>query len=205
MKRPFEMTFFKLRDALGDVSQLSIRKQMCFKYIEWKARGLDKYKREWVDLTVEFRKVEGRIGSKRTKLEKLARGHFRQRRQLKGNEASREGARAFALKQLAEGTGIHSPEMKARRSETAKENMKRQTAENRNSNTKEWVITCKEGGEFRIRNLTAFCREHNINYRNLHFTAVSNWWAKGYRARKYDPLTDSEVPTREEYEKEQGG
>ncbi len=199
------MTFFKLRDALGDVSQLSIRKQMCFKYIEWKARGLDKYKREWVDLTVEFRKVEGRIGSKRTKLEKLARGHFRQRRQLKGNEASREGARAFALKQLAEGTGIHSPEMKARRSETAKENMKRQTAENRNSNTKEWVITCKEGGEFRIRNLTAFCREHNINYRNLHFTAVSNWWAKGYRARKYDPLTDSEVPTREEYEKEQGG
>jgi hypothetical protein len=205
MKRPFEMTFFKLRDALGDVSQLSIRKQMCFKYIEWKARGLDKYKREWVDLTVEFRKVEGRIGSKRTKLEKLARGHFRQRRQLKGNEASREGARAFALKQLAEGTGIHSPEMKARRSETAKENMKRQTAENRNSNTKEWVITCKEGGEFRIRNLTAFCREHNINYRNLHFTAVSNWWAKGYRARKYDPLTDSGVPTREEYEKEQGG
>jgi hypothetical protein len=205
MKRPFEMTFFKLRDALGDVSQLSIRKQMCFKYIEWKARGLDKYKREWVDLTVEFRKVEGRIGSKRTKLEKLARGHFRQRRQLKGNEASREGARAFALKQLAEGTGIHSPEMKARRSETAKENIKRQTAENRNSNTKDWVITCKEGGEFRIRNLTAFCREHNINYRNLHFTAVSNWWAKGYRARKYDPLTDSGVPTREEYEKEQGG
>jgi hypothetical protein len=205
MKRPFEMTFFKLKDALGDVSKLSIRKQMCFKYIEWKARGLDKYKREWVDLTVEFRKIEGRIGSKRTKLEKLARGHFRQRRQLKGNEASREGARAFALKQLAEGTGIHSPEMKARRSETAKENMRRQTAENRNSNTKEWVITCKEGGEFRIRNLTAFCREHNINYRNLHFTAVSNWWAKGYRARKYDPLTDSGVPTREEYEKEQGG
>jgi hypothetical protein len=178
---------------------------MCFKYIEWKARGLDKYKREWVDLTVEFRKIEGRIGSKRTKLEKLARGHFRQRRQLKGNEASREGARAFALKQLAEGTGIHSPERKALRSQTAKENMKRQTAENRNSNTKEWVITCKEGGEFRIRNLTAFCREHNINYRNLHFTAVSNWWAKGYRARKYDPLTDSEVPTREEYEREQGG
>lgn len=201
MKRPFETTFFKLRDALGDVTQLSIRKQMCFKYIEWKARGLDKYKREWVDLTVQFRKVEGRIGSKRTKLEKLARGHFRQRRQLKGNEASREGARAFALKQLAEGTGIHSPEMKARRSQTAKENIKRQTAENRNSNTKDWVITCKEGGEYIIRNLRAFCREHDINYRNLHFTAVSNWWAKGFRARKYDPLTDSGIPTREEFEK----
>jgi hypothetical protein len=201
MKRPFEMTFFKLKNALGDVSELSIRKQMCFKYIEWKARGLEKYKREWIDLTVEFRKIEGRIGSKRTKLEKLARGHFRQRRQLKGNEASREGARAFAQRQYEEGIGIHSPEMKARRSETAKENMRRQTAENRNSNTKDWVITCKEGGEYVIRNLRAFCREHDINYRNLHFTAVSNWWAKGFRARKFDSLTDSHIPTREEFEK----
>ena len=205
MKRPFEATFFKLKEALGDVSQLSIRKQMCFKYIEWKARGLDKYKREWVDLTVEFRKVEGRIGSKRTKLEKLSRGHFKSRRQLKGNEASREAARAFAQKQYEEGTGIHSPEMKARRSETARENVRRQTAENRNPNTKDWVITCKDGGEYVIRNLRAFCREHDINYRNLHFTAVSNRWAKGFRARKYDSLTDSGVPTREEYEKEQGG
>ena len=201
MKRPFEATFFKLKEALGDVSQLSIRKQMCFKYIEWKTRHIEKYKREWVDLTVEFRKIEGRIGSKRTKLEKLARGHFRQRRQLKGNEASREAARAFAQKQYEEGTGIHSPENVALNRERAAANRKKQTAENRSPNTKDWVITCKEGGEYIIRNLRAFCREHDINYRNLHFTAVSNWWAKGYRARKYDPLTDSGVPTREEFEK----
>lgn len=201
MRRPIEHTFLILQKRFPDRSVLSIRKQACMAYLEWKTRHIDKYKREWVDLTVQFRKVEGRIGSKRTKLEKLARGHFRQRRQLKGNEASREGARAFALKQLAEGTGIHSPEMKARRSQTAKENVRRQTEENRNSNTKDWVITCKEGGEYIIRNLRAFCREHDINYRNLHFTAVSNWWAKGFRARKYDPLTDSGVPTREEFEK----
>jgi hypothetical protein len=170
-------------------------------YLEWKTRHIEKYRREWVDLTVEFRKIEGRIGSKRTKLEKLSRGHFRSRRQLKGNEASREAARAFAQKQYEEGTGIHSPENVALNRERATANRKKQTEENRSPNTKEWVITCKEGGEFRIRNLTAFCREHNINYRNLHFTAVSNWWAKGYRARKYDPLTDSGVPTREEFEK----
>lgn len=206
MRRPFEATFFKLKNALGDVSKLSIRKQMCFKYIEWKARGIEKYKREWVDLTVEFRKIEGRIGSKRTKLEKLSRGYFRSRRQLKGNEASREAARAFAQKQYEEGTGIHSPEMKARRSETARENVRRQTAENRNPNTKDWVITCKDGGEYIIRNLRAFCREHDINYRNLHFTAVQpQRWAKGFRARKYDSLTDSGIPTREEYEGGQGG
>jgi hypothetical protein len=176
---------------------------MCFKYIEWKARGIEKYKRDWVDLTVEFRKIEGRIGSKRTKLEKLSRGHFKSRRQLKGNEASREAARAFAQKQYEEGTGIHSPEMKARRSETARENVRRQTAENRNPNTKDWVITCKDGGEYVIRNLRAFCREHDINYRNLHFTAVQpQRWAKGFRARKYDSLTDSGIPTREEYNRE---
>ncbi len=201
MKRPFEATFFKLREALGDVSQLSIRKQMCFKYIEWRARGLEAYKREWVDLMVEFRKIEGRYGAKRTKLEKLARGHFKQRRQLKGNEASREAARAFAQKQYEEGTGIHSPERVALRSQTAREGRRKQSEENRDPNTKEWVITCKEGGQYRIRNLRAFCREYDINYRNLHFTAVSNWWAKGFRARKYDPLTDSEIPTREEFEK----
>jgi len=190
-----------LEERFPDSSVLSIRKQFCLAYIRWKGRGLEGLKRAWVDLSVEFRKREGKIGLNRTKLERLARQHFRQRRQLKGNEASREGARAFALKQLAEGTGIHSPERKALRSQTAKENVRRQVAENRSPGTKEWVITCKEGGEFRIRNLTAFCREHNINYRNLHFTAVSNWWAKGFRARKYDPLTDSGIPTREEFEK----
>ena len=199
------MTYFKLRDALGEVSALSIRKQMCFKYIEWRARGLESLKREWVDLAVQFRKIEGRVGSsKRTKLEKLARQHFRQRRQLVGNERSKEGARAFALKQMAEGTGIHAPERVAMRSQIAKEARKKRTAEGREPSALEWVITCQEGGEYRIRNLRAFCREYDINYRNLHFTAVSNWWAKGFRARKYDPLTDAHIPTREEYEGAQG-
>jgi len=204
VRRPFETTYFKMKALLEQQPEPSIRKRMCFKYIEWKARAIEKYKREWVDLMVEFRKIEGRYGAKRTKLEKLARGHFKQRRQLKGNEASREAARAFAQKQYEEGTGIHSPENVALRRERAIANRKKQIAENTNPNTAEWVITCKEGGEYRIRNLRAFCREYDINYRNLHFTAVSNWWAKGFRARKYDPLTDSEIPTREEFEKEQG-
>jgi hypothetical protein len=38
----------------------------------------------------------------------------------------------------------------------------------------------------------------------LHFTAVSNYWAKGFRARKFDELTDGDIPSREEYEKEHG-
>jgi len=204
MKRPLEATFFKLRAMMEKLSEPSIRKRMCFKYIEWKARGIEKYKREWVDLAVEFRKAEKRIGSKRTKLEKLARRHFAQRRSFIGNAPSREAARQFALKQYAEGTGAHSPESLAKRSEMVKEHRRRLVAENRSSTTRDWVITCKGGGEFRIRNLMAFCREHNINYRNLHFTAVSNWWAKGFRARKYDDVSDSHVPSREDYEREYG-
>ena len=83
--------------------------------------------------------------------------------------------------------------------------MRKRGEENNHPGTRDWVITYKPTGkQFVIRNLTAFCREHNINYRNLHFTAVSNYWAKGFRARKFDELIDGEIPSREEYEKEHG-
>lgn len=204
MRRPIEQTFLILQSRIPDREKASIRKRFCFAYLEWRTRGYENLKREWVNLAVDFRKIECRVGNKRTKLEKLARRYFGERRRLVGNAPSREAAREFAKKQFEEGIGIHSPENVALRRERAIASRKKQEAENRSPSTAEWVITCKEGGEYRIRNLTAFCREHQINYRNLHYTAVSNWWAKGYRARKYDPLTDSHIPTREEYEKAQG-
>ena len=200
MRRPIEHTFLLLQARYPDRSVLSVRKQFCMAYVEWKTRCYAYLKQPWVDLAVLLRKGENKIGGKRTKLEKLARRHFQDRRRHIGCTPSREAAREFALKQMAEKTGIHSPEARAKQREISKAARAKQEAENRSPNTVEWVITCKEGGEFRIRNLTAFCREHNINYRNLHFTAVSNWWAKGFRARKYDPLIDSHIPTREEFE-----
>jgi hypothetical protein len=201
MRRNLEHTFLILQDRYPDRSVLSIRKQFCLAYLEWKTRCHKHLKQPWVDLAVELRKGENKIGGKRTKLERLARRHFQERRKHIGCTPSREAAREFALKQVKEKTGIHSPEARAKQREIARASRARQEAENRSPSSAEWVITCREGGEFRIRNLTAFCREHNINYRNLHFTAVSNYWAKGFRARKYDPLIDSHIPTREEFEK----
>jgi hypothetical protein len=174
---------------------------MCYYYLKWKTRQHKHLKRDWVDAAVAMRQGENKIGGPRTKLEKLARRHFQSRRKHIGCTPSREAAREHGLMQKEQKIGIHTDEMREKQKEIAREWMRKRGEENNHPGTRDWVITSKEtGGEFVIRNLTAFCREHSINYRNLHFTAVSNYWAKGYRARKFDPLTDGGIPSREEYE-----
>jgi len=175
-------------------------------YLEWKTRGHRKLKRPWVDLAVLLRKGEDKIGGKRTKLEKLARRHFQDRRRHIGCEPSRDAAKEHGLMQLENKIGIHDEEAAKRRSEIARENFWKMYEEGRHPQVKDWVITYRPTGkQFVIRNLTAFCREHGINYRNLHFTAVEpNRWAKGFRARKFDELTDGDIPSREEYERVHG-
>ena len=103
--------------------------------------------------------------------------------------------------------GIHTDEAREKHAEVMREWIRKRGEENNHPGVRDWVITAKEtGGQYIIRNLRAFCREYDINYRNLHFTAVEpQRWAKGFRARKYDPLTDGNIPTREEYEKGLGG
>ena len=175
-------------------------------YLEWKTRGHRKLKRPWVDLAVELRKGENKIGGKRTKLEKLARRHFQDRRRHIGCEPSRDAAKEHGIMQRDNKIGIHDEEAAKRRSEIARENFWKMYEEGRHPMVKDWVITYKvTGKQFIIRNLRDFCREHDINYRNLHFTAVEpNRWAKGFRARKFDELIDGDIPSREEYEKEYG-
>lgn len=200
MRKPPEAAFFHLKKRIPDPAKVSLRKQMCLAYLEWRTRHTDELKLAWVELTIEFRKVEGRVGMKRTKLEKLARRHFTQRRRKIKNSRSREAATEFARKQFEEGTGIHTPERVAQRAEIAREWIRKRNEENNHPGVRDWIITQKDGPVFRIRNLRKFCRDHEINYRNLHFTAVSNWWAKGYRARKFDPLTDENIPWQHELE-----
>jgi len=205
MRRPLEHTFLILQKRYPDRSVLSIRKQFSMAYLEWKTRGYKYLKQPWVDLAVLLRKGENKIGGKRTKLEKLARRHFQDRRRFIGCGPSRNAAKKHGEMQRDNNIGIHTDEMREKQKEIAREWMRKRGEENNHPGTRDWVITYKStGGVFIIRNLRAFCREHGINYRNLHFTAVSNWWAKGFRARKFDPLTDSDIPSREEYEKVHG-
>ena len=179
---------------------------MCYYYLRWKAKGSKHLKGYWVDAAVAMRKSEQKIGGKRTKLERLARRHFQDRRRHIGCAPSREAARKHGIMQRDNNIGIHTSEGREKQREGTREWMRKRQEENNSPAVRDWVITSKEtGGQFVIRNLRAFCVEHNINYRNLHFTAVSNWWAKGFRARKFDQLTDGDIPTREEYEKGLGG
>lgn len=202
MRRNLEHTFLLWEKRFPDPSVLSLRKRMCYYYLKWKTRQHKHLKRDWVDAAVAMRQGENKIGGPRTKLEKLARRHFQSRRKHIGCTPSREAAREHGLMQKEQKIGIHTDEMREKQKEIAREWMRKRGEENNHPGTRDWVITSKEtGGQFVIRNLTAFCREHSINYRNLHFTAVSNYWAKGYRARKFDPLTDGDIPSREEYER----
>jgi len=202
MRIPIETAYWRMKNRFEDWAQVSLRKQMCLAYLEWKTRRYDSYLWQWVEITVQFRKVECRQGMHRTKLEKMARKHFKGRRQRVGNAASREGARAFALKQLEEKTGIHDPERAKLRSETAKANRAKMEAEGRNPRALDWVITCKEDGrEFRITNLRGWCRKRDLIHRNVHVTAVKpGVWAYGYRCRKFDPDLDAHVPWERELE-----
>jgi hypothetical protein len=206
MRRPIELTFLLWEKRFPDPSVLSLRKQFCYYYLRWKARAHKYLKQQWVDAAVAMRKGENKIGGKRTKLEKLARRYFQDRRRHIGCAPSREAAREHGLMQKEQKIGIHADGAKERQREIAREWMRKRGEENNHPGVRDWVITSKETGkQFVIRNLTAFCREHNINYRNLHFTAVEpQRWAKGFRARKYDPLTDENIPKREDYERELG-
>ena len=202
MRLPIETAYWRMKSRFEDWTQVSFRKQMCLAYLEWKTRRYDSYLWAWVELAVQFRKVECRQGMHRTKLEKLARKHFKGRRQRVGNEASKIGARAFALKQVEEKTGIHDPERVKKNSEVAKAAHQKRVAEGRNPRALDWVITCKEDGrEFRITNLVGWCREKGIIHRNVHVTAVKpNAWAYGYRCRKFDPELDAHVQWENEME-----
>ena len=202
MRRTVEESFLKLDKRYPDRSALSIRKRMCIAYLEWKVRRYKPFKMVWVYLAVEFRKSEGRVGSlKRTKLEKLARKHFALMRHQLGCAPSHEAAREFAQGQYERGEGIHSPEQRALHSEMMKKHWKKWIAEGRDPRAVDWVITKKDGTEFRIRNMQRWCRENGVHARNLHSTAVKpDKWCTGYRCRKFDPLLDADIPWESELE-----
>lgn len=194
-RRPIEEAFWRLHTRYPDRSVLSLRKRMCLAYLEFKTRRSRTYRMAWVYLAVDFRKAEGRLGMKRTKLEKLARKNFRFRRKQIKFAPSRQAAREFALGQVERGEGIHTPDI----GEPARQAMLKKWQEWKaigySPVAKDWVITAKDGTEFRVRSLASWCRENGVHRRNLHATAAGKRnWAAGYRCRKYDEVLDAHVP-----------
>lgn len=193
MKRPVGDTLFYLKKRFRN-RRLTPRKRFCFAFWEWKCDFGNREKlAHWVETAIALRKGEGRIGGKRTKLEKMARRHFGKVGKLKHLDPSRKGAVDFAKKQVEEGVGINSPEQQALRAERNRRNNQRNRERGVLGGGKTYVVTDPEGNEFVVYALQRWAR-------NTGFTKIKQLWeiargrklsADGYKARFYDPVEDA--------------
>jgi hypothetical protein len=190
MKRSVRETYKKLSEALGDPSELSLRKRLCLQFLKWGVTLRKEDKSEFVELAKLWRKEENRIGSPRTLLERKARKLFPKENKRKKLAPSREGASKHGLMQKEKGIGIHNPEMTAEERKASSRNAYNARAEKDNfTRTLEWIVyEIATGRSFKIRNLNRFCRETNLDPGNLKKTADSpRKQHKGWRAERYSP------------------
>lgn len=188
MRRPVRDTYYKLSEALGDPSQLPLRKQFCLQFLKWGVTTRKEDKALFVELAKLWRKEAGRVGSNRTLLERKARKLFPKENKKKKLTPSREGARKHGLMQKEEGIGIHSPEMDAqRRLESSRHAYKVRMEKDAQPNIMEWILHNVNTGEtLRVRGLQRFCIENNLDMRNMWKTArVPGTTCKGWRAERY--------------------
>jgi hypothetical protein len=189
MQRPILLTYYFVRDKFNG-QELSVRKRFCFAYLQWAAECDKNLKETVVELAKEWRKVEAKVGQKRTKLEKIARRFFYDIAKQKRRGASREAASEFARKQFENKTGVHSPEYAERRRQQCIENRRKQ-AEQDLGQAMWWVITAPDGTEFAIRSLAKWARENGVNKDLLQQTSGTiGKTVNGYRCRKFNPEID---------------
>jgi hypothetical protein len=190
MKRSVRETYKKLSEALGEPSQLSLRKQLCLQFLKWGVTLRKEDKSEFVELAKLWRKEENRIGSPRTLLERKARKLFPKENKRKKLAPCREGAREHGLKQKEEGIGIHNPKMTAEERKASSLNAYRARVEQDNlTRTLEWIVyEIATGRSFKVRNLTRFCRENGLDGADMRNTAYGKLKQhKGWRAERYSP------------------
>lgn len=202
MIRPLTGTYNLLLKRLAPVETQSLRKRLCLAYLAWRLYKKRENQYALTDLAKEFRKMPGRRGSSRTLVEKEARKHFRAVQKHRGLEASRQAARECAKGQRDRGEGIHSPEELELKKKRWAEVRKKQSETGNEPHAKVWVITDPNGVEFRIKNLSRWCRKVGISGSVMKGNALESWAREscfGYRARHYDESLDSHVPWDEEF------
>jgi hypothetical protein len=190
MKRPVHETYKKLSEALGEPSELSLRKRLCLQFLKWGVTLRKEDKSEFVELAKLWRKEENRIGSPRTLLERKARKLFPKENKRKKLAPSREGASKHGLMQKEKGIGIHNPEMTAEERKASSLNAYRARVEQDNlTRTLEWIVyEIATGRSFKVRNLTRFCRENGLDGADMRNTAYGKLKQhKGWRAERYSP------------------
>ena len=172
---------------------MSLRKQFCLQYLKWGVSTRREDKEKFVDLAKLWRKEKGRVGSYRTLLERKARKLFQQVRKHKRLAPSREGAREHGLMQKEQGIGIHDPALIEKRKESSRRALKARFEQNAHPSMMDWIVHNVATGEsFKITNLRKFCRENNLDMRNM-WRAVSKpgRTCKGWRVERYSEEWDN--------------
>jgi hypothetical protein len=191
MRRPLVDTYLKVKTFLETQENLSIRKQFCLQFLKWCYTAKKEDRDEFVELSKEFRKLEQKVGSTRTFLERKARRLYWKIAKHKKLEPSRKGAKEWCEKSQEKQIGIFSPEYKANLSE--KNRIIRMTAweNDRGPHIMDWILTSPTGETFKIRNLSRWCRENNFDSGNMSKTSIyPGRTCKGWKAQKYSPDMD---------------
>ncbi len=172
----------------GTWGSLPLRLQVCLGFSKWLIYPGDKEKTlELYDLLKQWRKVERRVGGKRTALERLFRQHvLRIVRELR----SRRSQSRKSLKRIARG------EWNLQEYNNQRKNLrtlhqysgKAQNMENRGG---EWILFSPIGEVFYIKSLRKFCGARGFDWSHLSRTStIPGKFYKGWRAVKRTPIVE---------------
>jgi hypothetical protein len=200
MMRPLTITFGyivrKYRKKKIKLEDLSLRKQMCLKYLQWATRKTKKHGYEFWELSKRWRKEECRYGGKRTRLERIARKFIQVKRRDEFVESRKAGGKVSGARQVKNRAGFLAPDK-------YEEHMRKLKAGAYPQPDRSiwWVAYPPEGEPLLVKGLASLCEEHNLAGHNLIATASRPWERshhKGWRVEKYDPawhqLTGIEMP-----------
>jgi len=191
MRRPLVDTYLKVKTFLETQENLSIRKQFCLQFLKWCYTAKKEDRDEFVELSKEFRKLEQKVGSTRTFLERKARRLYWKIAKHKRLAPSRKGAKEWCEKSQEKKIGIFSPEYQETISERNRKIMLECVAKGRGPNIMDWILTSPTGEVFKIRNLSKWCRENGFYSGNMVQTSLRPGTTyKGWKAQKYSPDMD---------------
>ena len=193
MRRPIAETRLHITRKLGYISEVSLRKQVCLAYLDWGVRKDKKSLRRFVEIAVEWRKKEGRIGCHRTRLERIARRLIPEVRKIKTSERFSENSKQIGKRNAELGRGWLSPEKQKDGAEKVARARRIGDANGTRTNGRWWVVYPPNGEPFKVRGLRKLCEEYGLSATDLKNTAINpakGRHHKGWRAEHWDPLWD---------------
>jgi hypothetical protein len=175
----------------GTWGELSLRKQFCLEYCKWLCFPRSSKKEEETmrvyNVMKHWRKVDRRIGTKRTLLERTFRvSVLKIVRKLRG--AKKNSRHSKKLHDRGTGNLV-----KVNREKAYLENLKLgpKVAALTGTRTEDWIIWSPEGEVYFVRNLYAFCKEKGMDDSHLGKTAkYPGKYYRGWRAAKRTRVTE---------------